>query len=297
VALYFDHQDWGENAGLYNADYQPPMKAGESRTWHLTVYTDQPDAKMMLSWEDGIRKIPDDVMLLIRRLDLPDDEWLDMRQVDHLLLPSTSRITEIPLEIRAGRFEMSLPDSIQVVAGERLVHIRWSEVENPFIQGYIVERTTERQGDKGTRRFELSPLVHEFVDTDVEEEMAYTYRLIVRFRSGAELRSDPFTVTVLPFIKETALLQSYPNPFNPEVWIPYELAEEAPVKILIYDSAGRLVRTLDLGIQPRGRYTRKSKAAYWDGRNEQGDRVASGVYFYTLKAGKFTRTRKMVIRK
>jgi hypothetical protein len=297
VALYFDHQDWGENAGLYNVDYQPPMKAGESRTWHLTVYTDQPDAKMMLSWEDGIRKIPDDVMLLIRRLDLPDDEWLDMRQVDHLLLPSTSRITEIPLEIRAGRFEMSLPDSIQVVAGERLVHIRWSEVENPFIQGYIVERTTERQGDKGTRRFELSPLVHEFVDTDVEEEMAYTYRLIVRFRSGAELRSDPFTVTVLPFIKETALLQSYPNPFNPEVWIPYELAEEAPVKILIYDSAGRLVRTLDLGIQPRGRYTRKSKAAYWDGRNEQGDRVASGVYFYALKAGKFTRTRKMVIRK
>jgi len=145
------------------------------------------------------------------------------------------------------------------------------------------------------RRFELSSAVHEFVDTDVEEEAAYSYRLVVRFRSGAELRSEP--LTVLPVIEETVLLQSYPNPFNPDVWIPYELSRRSPVEILIYDSAGRLVRRLDLGVQPRGKYVSRSRAAYWDGRNERGERVSSGVYFYTLKAGKFRATRKMLLLK
>ena len=96
---------------------------------------------------------------------------------------------------------------------------------------------------------------------------------------------------------ETALLPNYPNPFNPETWIPYELAAPADVSIAIYAADGRLVRRLNLGHQPVGIYESRSRAAYWDGRNALSEPVASGVYFYTLKAGNFTATRKMLIRK
>ena len=97
--------------------------------------------------------------------------------------------------------------------------------------------------------------------------------------------------------KETALLPNYPNPFNPETWIPYQLAKPAAVTLTIYAVDGKLVRELDLGHQPIGIYQTRSRAAYWDGRNAVGESVASGVYFYTLTAGDFTATRKMLIRK
>ena len=97
--------------------------------------------------------------------------------------------------------------------------------------------------------------------------------------------------------KETALLPNYPNPFNPETWIPYQLAAPADVNISIYAADGRLVRMLELGHQPVGIYESRNRAAYWDGRNALGEPVASGVYFYTLTAGDFTATRKMLIKK
>ncbi len=97
--------------------------------------------------------------------------------------------------------------------------------------------------------------------------------------------------------KETALLPNYPNPFNPETWIPYDLAEAASVSLTFYDVRGRVVRTLSLGHRPAGGFRTKARAAYWDGRNEQGERVASGVYFYTFTAGDFTATGKLVVRK
>ena len=95
----------------------------------------------------------------------------------------------------------------------------------------------------------------------------------------------------------TALLANYPNPFNPETWIPYQLAKPAEVTVSIHSADGKLVRTLALGQLPTGVYQNRSRAAYWDGRNAQGELVASGVYFYTLSAGDFKATRKMVIRK
>ena len=97
--------------------------------------------------------------------------------------------------------------------------------------------------------------------------------------------------------KETVLLANYPNPFNPETWIPYQLAEPADVTLTIYDIQGRVVRDLDLGYQRAGMYQSRTRAAHWDGRNDIGEPVASGVYFYTLTAGNFTATRKMLIRK
>ena len=106
---------------------------------------------------------------------------------------------------------------------------------------------------------------------------------------------EQFLAAFIP--KETILLANYPNPFNPETWIPYQLAEATNVTLYIYTLKGTLVRTLALGHQPAGMYRSRSRAAYWDGRNQVGEAVASGVYFYTLTTGNFTATRKMLILK
>ncbi len=97
--------------------------------------------------------------------------------------------------------------------------------------------------------------------------------------------------------KTTALLLNYPNPFNPETWIPYQLANPSEVRITIYDVRGNVVRQLGLGRQPAGFYTNRSRAAHWDGRNAYGESVANGVYFYQLQADKMSILRKMVILK
>ncbi len=97
--------------------------------------------------------------------------------------------------------------------------------------------------------------------------------------------------------KETTLLPNFPNPFNPETWMPYELANDSDVQISIFDISGVLVRQLELGHQRAGFYSERSRAAYWDGCNSTGEQVASGVYFYTLTAGSFRSTRKMLVGK
>ena len=100
---------------------------------------------------------------------------------------------------------------------------------------------------------------------------------------------------VLP--DETALLSNYPNPFNPETWIPYRLAAAADVTLTIYDVGGVVVRQLVLGHQAPGFYQSRGRAVHWDGRNELGEKVATGLYFCTFTAGDFTATQKMLIRK
>ena len=102
-------------------------------------------------------------------------------------------------------------------------------------------------------------------------------------------------LTVYEIPAETELLRNYPNPFNPETWIPYRLAEDAVVNLTIYDTAGRVVRSIDVGYKPAAVYESRSKAIHWNGRNEFGEQVASGVYFYHLSAGDFSATRKMLI--
>ncbi len=114
------------------------------------------------------------------------------------------------------------------------------------------------------------------------------------FRQGIA-NLETLLATLIP--KETALLSNYPNPFNPETWIPYQLATPAEVTLTIYDMHGGVVRRLEMGHQAAGVYQSRSRAAYWDGRNQGGEFVASGLYFYTLRAGEFTATRKMLIRK
>ena len=114
------------------------------------------------------------------------------------------------------------------------------------------------------------------------------------FKEGIE-NLENLLASLIP--EETALLHNYPNPFNPETWIPYQLAESAEVTLTIYDMNGHLVRRLALGHQAAGMYQSRSRAVYWDGRNQLGESVASGLYFYTLTADTFTATRRMLILK
>ena len=114
------------------------------------------------------------------------------------------------------------------------------------------------------------------------------------FKQGIEIL-EKLLASLIP--EETALLRNYPNPFNPETWIPYQLAESAEVTLTIYDMNGKLVQRLAMGHQAAGMYQSRSRAVYWDGRNQLGESVASGLYFYTLTAGEFTATRRMLILK
>ena len=114
------------------------------------------------------------------------------------------------------------------------------------------------------------------------------------FKQGIE-NLEKLLASLIP--EKTALLANYPNPFNPETWIPYQLAESAEVTLTIYDINGQLVRRLAMGHQAAGMYQSRSRAAYWDGRNQLGESVASGLYFYTLTTGEFTATQRMVILK
>ena len=133
--------------------------------------------------------------------------------------------------------------------------------------------------------------------TEVKQWLSAAQRLnLTDMNSQRGIRFlQQFLVALTP--KETALLPNFPNPFNPETWIPYHLAKGADITLYIYAMNGALVRTLTLGHQAAGMYQSRSRAAYWDGKNAFGEPVASGAYFYTLTAGDFTATRKMLIKK
>ena len=134
------------------------------------------------------------------------------------------------------------------------------------------------------------------------ERCSWSYHESIRAAPALQLLTEPDVLSSLwhdlsQVPEETSLLPNYPNPFNPETWIPYQLATSTEVTVAIHAADGRLVRTLSLGHRTAGVYKSKGRAVYWDGRNVQGEPVASGVYFYTLVAGDFTATRKLLIRK
>ena len=118
-------------------------------------------------------------------------------------------------------------------------------------------------------------------------------------RSPAALRTLVYMQQLLATARpeKTQLFANYPNPFNPETWIPYELATDTHVKIAIYNTQGVVIRTLQFGHQSAGYYTDRDRAAYWDGRNALGEQVASGLYFYQLETDEMSSMRKMVILK
>ena len=144
-------------------------------------------------------------------------------------------------------------------------------------------------------------LDREILET-LDREVLETYLNTLRAESDGSLKYqqaiamlEGFLATIRP--QQTQLLANYPNPFNPETWIPYQLASASNVQIIIYDTHGTVVRRLDFGHQPDGYYTTRSRAAHWDGRNVFGERVASGIYFYQLQADNFSSLRKLLILK
>ena len=154
---------------------------------------------------------------------------------------------------------------------------------------------TESHGILATLTFEvLAPKPTGIQLTDVILSDATATAMAVQWTDGQNTWND---VTRIAPPEQTAMLPNYPNPFNPETWIPYQLAHSADVALRIYSANGHKIRTLKLGYQPAGIYQNRSRAAYWDGKNERGEPVASGVYFYTLSAGSVTATQRMVIRK
>jgi hypothetical protein len=120
---------------------------------------------------------------------------------------------------------------------------------------------------------------------------------LVDQESTTDFSASTLNFFVVPKITKSVLMQNYPNPFNPETWVPFSIKDAAPVQIHIYNAMGHPVRTLDLGFRKSGNYITPSKAAYWNGRNQLGEKVASGVYFYQIRAGGFSSMKKMVILK
>ena len=152
--------------------------------------------------------------------------------------------------------------------------------------GDLTHKAVVQAGDVITVR------VHDAAGSIIGEPTVYTVT--------PKMVEDAFVslaLEVVPYPETTVLLQNYPNPFNPETWIPYQLSEAAEVNITIYDMAGSVVRSLNLGHQAAGFYRSRSQAAYWDGRNDLNERVASGIYFYQVQAGEFSATRRMLILK
>jgi hypothetical protein len=208
--------------------------------------------------------------------------------------------------------------SFTALADDRKVTLKWetgSEVDNI---GFYVYRSETADGP-----FEkISELIdgagnsaigrsYGYIDKKVEPNKTYFYYLEDVDIHGIRNKNDTIQVTVplprkppqvsvpLPEKppKEYKLFQNYPNPFNPEVWIPFQLAKTSEVSIRIYNATGQLIKTIELGSKQAGVYIEKSKAARWDGRNDMGKNVASGVYFYELRAEKFRAIRRMILLK
>ena len=198
-------------------------------------------------------------------------------------------VNPLDLAIVASRFGQSTQDAADV-NGDRIVNI----LDLVLVAAAFGEMAA-------------APAVHQQVletltPADVQQWLTNAKSLEINdatVRKGIIVLEQLLAVlTGAPTIpKETTLLPNYPNPFNPETWIPYQLAEDANVTLTIYDSNGRLIRNFDVGYRTAGLYEGRNRAIYWDGRNEIGEKVTSGVYFYHLTTGHYSATKRMVILK
>ena len=188
-----------------------------------------------------------------------------------------STLNKFSVIVRNLSTGVSLADTTGSIAGNGRFSVTFVNIGNYAAKvGDILEVDVIAQSGS----FRVEPIRYTLTATDIASSRVALGNLIAN---------------VIPSRSE--LLCNFPNPFNPETWIPFKLAESADSVITIYDVYGHLVRTIDLGHLPAGLYSAKAKAAYWDGANAAGERVASGVYFYHIQAGKFSATRRMVILK
>jgi hypothetical protein len=285
------------------------------RYWGVLVVGTSPQYTIIYNY-DGHPSIteegPDDLELAYRN-DHADNSWDDLDatwDTEANTLTKTGQTgTEYALCSPTG--DNSLPvklSSFIATASTNSVTLNWrteTEVNNV---GFGVYRSEEKDGNYTKIAFvsgagnSAMPIDYQFTDKKVEVGKTYFYYLEDIDVAGEKSKSKiikvvapPATTMLIP--KEFRLLQNYPNPFNPDTWFPYHLATDATVAIHIYNAQGQLIRTINLGNKNAGAYVTKDKAAYWNGRNSFDQKVASGVYFYTLQAGEFKATRKMTIMK
>ncbi len=214
------------------------------------------------------------------------------------LAPSPAGLPQLPADVN-GDGEVNIQDLVAVAAalgqtGENDADVNGDSEVN--IQDLVAVANALGQDAAAPAAIRQQAIGH-LTAADVQHWLTQAQQLDLR--APRTQRGILFLQYLLAALtpQETLLLANYPNPFNPETWIPYQLAKPADVTLTIYDIQGHVVRDLDLGHQRAGIYQGKSRAAYWDGRNAVGESVASGLYFYTLTAGEFSATRKMLIRK
>ena len=230
----------------------------------------------------------------------PDGTTLASRSEDGTVLlwaltPDTEKPPQLDADVN-GDGVVNIQDLVLVASrfgetGENTADVNGDGVVN--IQDLVLVAGAFGDAAAAPAAHNLSILTPETVQRWLSEADQREFTDAVSRRGIAVL--EHLLATLTP--KETALLANYPNPFNPETWIPYQLAKPADVTLTIYAANGAVVRTLALGHRAAGMYQSRARAAYWDGRNAVGEPVASGVYFYTLTADDFTATRKMLIRK
>ncbi|MBM3234835.1 T9SS type A sorting domain-containing protein [Candidatus Poribacteria bacterium] len=204
-----------------------------------------------------------------------------------------------PIDVRQGE-QVTLTLKLVNVEGVALSNVKAffsnaPEWISPSVSPVV---SLEAKGVGNERPVALLPFTFTVDKYAAPEGVSYPLTLKISDASnGVWTKEIVLNVLSRPLPKSSALLQNYPNPFNPETWIPYQLKEASDVTIRIFDLRGQLVRTLDLGYKEADFYVSRSDAAYWDGRNNFGERVASGIYFYQLQAGSFSALKKMLILK
>ncbi|MBM3237259.1 T9SS type A sorting domain-containing protein [Candidatus Poribacteria bacterium] len=186
------------------------------------------------------------------------------------------------------RYDSTVLKAVDVLTNTLLNGSYWKSnitLDGEVRFAFATTEPTKGQGNLLMVEFEVLPNTEGKTSNLILDNISLSNSLTITKINGS--------VTVIP--ATFSLLQNYPNPFNPDTWLPFKLAQNAPVSINIYDTKGQLIRAIALGNKNAGVYVTKDKAAYWDGRDNFGEKVSSGVYFYTLQAGEFRATRKMVI--
>jgi hypothetical protein len=216
--------------------------------------------------------------------------------------PGEVQCVDVCLPVELAAFTVASADKGVVVkwrTESELNNLGFDVYRSESLDGTFTKVNQTRIAGAGT---DGTPHSYRFTDENVEVGQTYYYYIEDISYNGERHRSYNLRVTVDATGKlkvrtpsKFALLQNFPNPFNPETWIPYQLAKDASVMVRIYNLKGQPIRIVALGQQAAGTYLTKDKAIYWDGRDYIGEKVASGVYFYTLQAGDFKATKRMVI--
>ena len=234
-------------------------------------------------------------------LDPSHTAGLQVDQGDITVSGGTVNIFSTSTEDRSLPVQLSSFSATSIAEGVKLNWRTESEVNNV---GFNVYRSTTKDGNFTKLGFVeghgSTPFGHDYSFADaVKTEGTYFYYIEDIDVEGKKERSDIISVTFKPqrvlLPTRFELRQNFPNPFNPETWIPFQLPRDADVMIEIYNLNGQLIRTLSLGTLPAGYYNERRSAAFWDGRLNTGEKSASGIYFYRLKAGDYSAVKRMVI--